>query len=92
MDFGDLAGLDAARADAHRLDPAVDARAQRFQVGIEAAIGQVVGVRNVVSEDWALAANITSSRQFSYLQQNLDYHYTHSSRQCKSLVTLFSSP
>src|SRR5260370_40017969 len=57
--FDDLAGLDAARADAHAPAGAVDLGLHRLQVHVPAAAGGVVGVGDVVSKLRTLAAEIT---------------------------------
>src|SRR5260370_26575020 len=57
--FDDLAGLDAARADAHAPAGAVDLGLHRLQVHVPAAAGGVVGVGDVVSKLRNLAAEIT---------------------------------
>jgi len=55
----DLAGLDAAGADAHALAGAVHLGLYRLQIDVPAAAGGVVGVRDVVAELRAFAAKIT---------------------------------
>jgi hypothetical protein len=57
--FDDFAGFDAAGADAHALAAAVDFGLDRLEVYVPAAPGGVVGVRDVVAELRALAAEIT---------------------------------
>jgi hypothetical protein len=61
LDFDDLAGLDAAGANAHALAAAIDLRFYRLEVYVPAAAGLVVGVRDVVAELRAFAAEITFS-------------------------------
>lgn len=68
MDFGDFAGFEATGADAYLLDFAFDPGAHGAQIRIKAAIGQVVGVRDVVPKLGTFAANITCSRQFRILR------------------------
>ena len=57
--FDDLAGLDAAGADAHTLAATVDLGLDGLQVNVPATTGGVVGVRDVVAELRAFAAKIT---------------------------------
>jgi hypothetical protein len=57
--FDDLAGLDAAGADAHALAAAIDLGLDGLQVDVPATAGGVVGVRDVVAELRAFAAKIT---------------------------------
>src|SRR6202161_1091903 len=55
----DLAGLDAAGADAHPLAATVDLGLDGLQVNVPATTGGVVSVRDVVAELRAFAAKIT---------------------------------
>jgi hypothetical protein len=55
----DLAGLDAAGADADALGGALDDSLDRLQVHVPATPGGVVGVRYIVAELRTLAAKIT---------------------------------
>ena len=57
--FDDFSGLDAAGADAHALAATVDLRLDGLKVYVPAAPGRVVGVRDVVAELRAFAAEIT---------------------------------
>jgi hypothetical protein len=57
--LNDLAGLDAAGADAHTLAATVDLGLDGLQVNVPATTGGVVGVRDVVAELRAFAAKIT---------------------------------
>jgi hypothetical protein len=57
--FYDFAGLDAAGADAHALAAAIDLGLDGLQVDVPATAGGVVGVRDVVAELRAFAAEIT---------------------------------
>ena len=57
--FDDFACLDAAGADAHALAAAVDFGLDGLEVHVPAAAGGVVGVRDVVAELRAFAAEIT---------------------------------
>ena len=61
MDFFDLAGLQTARADRDFLYPTTNTSPHRTQVGVEAAIGQIMGVRHVMAEHRLLAAIIANS-------------------------------
>ena len=63
MDFFDLASLQTARANRNFLYPTANARPHRAQVRIEAPVGQVMGVRDVMAEHRFLAAIITNSGQ-----------------------------
>ena len=58
-DLFDLVGPDAAGADPHPADRAVDARADRLQVGEEPATALVVGVADPVAMARSLAADVT---------------------------------
>ena len=57
--FDDFAGLDAAGADADTLASAGDLGLDGLQVYVPATPGGVVGVRDVVAELRAFAAEIT---------------------------------
>ena len=57
--FDDFAGLDAAGANAHALACAIDLSLYGLQVDVPATPGGVVGVRDIVAELRALAAEIT---------------------------------
>jgi hypothetical protein len=57
--FDDLAGLDAAGADADTLAATVDLGFDGLEVDVPASAGGVVGVRDVVAELRAFAAEIT---------------------------------
>jgi hypothetical protein len=59
LTFDDFAGLDAAGADANALASAVDFGFDGLEVDVPAATGGVVGVRDVVTELRAFAAEIT---------------------------------
>ncbi len=69
VDFDDFTGFDAAGADANIRNLALVTGADVAKIRIEAAFGQVVGVRNTVPKLGTLTANITSSRQFPYLRK-----------------------
>ena len=56
----DLAGLDAACADADALGAARDFGLHRTQIDIPAAAADVVGVRNIVSELRTFAADLAN--------------------------------
>ena len=58
--FDDLAGLQAASTHANSLSAAADESADALQVGIEAAIGAVVGVAHPVTKLRPLAADLTA--------------------------------
>ena len=62
LGLGDLAALDAVGADADALAGAVHESLDSLEVDAPTAAGHVVGVRNVVSELRAFAANITYLR------------------------------
>jgi hypothetical protein len=55
--FNDLAGLDAAGADAHALVAAAYFGVDRAEVDVPAPLGHVVRVGDVVAELWAFAAD-----------------------------------
>src|SRR4051812_10331704 len=57
---GHLAGVEAARADLHLGDLAVDERAHDLQVGLPGAAGFVVRVGHVVPERDALVAVVAA--------------------------------
>jgi hypothetical protein len=59
--FDDLAGLDAACADAHALTDAVHLGLYRLKVYVPATPGGVMGVGDVITELRAFAAEITFS-------------------------------
>lgn len=69
VDFDDFTGFDAAGTDAQIGDLALMTGADRAQIRVKAAFGQVMGVGNIVPELGTLAANITSSRQIRYLRK-----------------------
>ena len=71
--FDDFAGLDAAGADADALASAVDLGLDGLEVHVPAAAGGVVGVRDVVAELRAFAANITYLCHFNLLQTCLSF-------------------
>ena len=58
LSLGNLAGLDAAGADADALRGAVDQGLDSLQIDVPAAARNVVRVRDVVTELRAFAANI----------------------------------
>jgi hypothetical protein len=60
--FDDFAGLDAAGTDADALASASDLGFNRLQVDVPPTSGSVVGVRDVVAELRAFAAEITFMR------------------------------
>ena len=57
--FDNLAGFEAASADANALSAAADERADALKVWIEAAVGAIVGVADPVTELRPLAADLT---------------------------------
>jgi hypothetical protein len=59
LGFDDFAGFDAAGADANALASAFDLGLDGLQIHVPAATGGVVGVRDVVAELRAFAAEIT---------------------------------
>ena len=56
--FGDFSALDAACANADALGLAVDQCLDCLQIDVPAPLGDVVRVRNVVTELRAFAANV----------------------------------
>ena len=58
--FDYFAGLQAAGADSNTFGSSTDDRADRLQVGIEAAVGPVVGVTHPVTKLRSLAADFTT--------------------------------
>jgi hypothetical protein len=59
LTFDDFSGLDAAGADAYALAATIDLSLDGLEVNVPATAGGVVGVRDVVSELRAFAAEIT---------------------------------
>jgi hypothetical protein len=57
--FDDFASLDAGRADADALARTVNYGLDRLQIDVPTTAGRVMGVRDVVSELRAFAAEIT---------------------------------
>jgi hypothetical protein len=62
MDFFDFAGFETAGADVHFANPTIDAGANALDIRIEAPFGDIVSVRDVVSEHRFLTANIAYFR------------------------------
>ena len=60
-DLDDLAGLQAARADAHPLRPSLDHGAQRDQIRKPPPLGHIVGVADLVTDGRTLPTDITAS-------------------------------
>ena len=59
-DLLNFAGADAGGANADALAGAIDKGADRLQVEIPTALGDVVGVANAVAEFWAPTAYFTN--------------------------------
>ena len=91
MDFFDLAGLKTACADRNFLYPTTDARPHRPQVRIEAPVGQVMSVRDVVAEHRLLAAIITNSGQVKS-SKTTDLYNTKTVLDSKRFLTIFFDP
>src|SRR5258708_9574665 len=70
----DLAGPQAARADAHPLDAAVDHRADALKVRLEPARAHVVRVADVPPDDRALSADFAALRHDVYSLFDRDKH------------------
>jgi hypothetical protein len=62
--FDDLAGLQAGGADAQTAVTPANASANRLEVGIPAALGQIVGVADTVTELRTFATDIANSGHF----------------------------
>jgi hypothetical protein len=58
--FDNLAGFEAASADANALRAAADKGANALKIWIEAAVGSIVGVAHSVTELRPLAADLTA--------------------------------
>jgi hypothetical protein len=58
LSAGDLAGLEARRADVEALGSSIHDRPNALDVGVEAALGPAVGVRDVVPETRTLGAEV----------------------------------
>ena len=71
LTFDDLAGLDAAGADAHALADAINDSLDGLQVYIPATTGRVVGVGDVVAELRSLAAEFTFLSHDEILQSRV---------------------
>ena len=69
--FDDLAGLDAAGADAHALADAINDGLDGLQVHVPATAGRVVGVRDIVAELRSLAAEFTFLSHDEILQSRV---------------------
>ena len=69
--FDDLAGLDAAGADAHALADTVDDGLDRLQVHVPATTGRVVGVGDIVAELRSLATEFTFLSHDEILQSRV---------------------
>jgi hypothetical protein len=58
--FNDLAGFDAAGADANPFVSAIHLSLDRPKIHIPAALGYIVRVRNLVSELWTFTADLAN--------------------------------